>query len=305
MRKFKVLSSRIIGINGKQFQLGSQILESDLRPGVVPIYLSRGRIQEITDYSIKEGEKIKLAIVTSVWKRPEVFSKFIHGVNRLINSCDQFEIFLIVSGSIQSDKSFISQKQLIESNGLDLGYFCSKYFKYIEIPNEPLAAKVNATTYACRNLNVHYVLCMGSDDIISPELLNEYAKHMRKGIDFIGVTDCYFYDTVSKKALYWGGYREAYRKGHTCGAFRALSARLLSQWDWMPWENKDSLVLDKSMQDKLKITPHTFYSFSMKEKGLFGLDIKSSTNMTPFALWDNSEYIDPEIIKKQFGYLFE
>jgi hypothetical protein len=301
MRKFKVLSSRIIGINGKQFQLGSQILESDLRPGVVPIYLSRGRIQEITDYSIKEGEKIRLAIVTSIWKRTEVVELFVKGVDNLRLNCSEFDIQVIVSGSIQDDKNITAKGYEFD----DLLNESKEFFKYIEIPNEPLAAKVNATTYACRNLNVHYVLCMGSDDIISPELLNEYAKHMRKGIDFIGVTDCYFYDTVSKKALYWGGYREPYRKGHTCGAFRALSARLLSQWDWMPWENKDSLVLDKSMQDKLKITPHTFHSFSMKEKGLFGLDIKSSTNMTPFALWDNSEYIDVDLIKKEFGYLFE
>jgi hypothetical protein len=301
MRKFKVLSSRIIGINGKQFQLGSQILESDLRPGVVPIYLSRGRIQEITDYSIKEGEKIKLAIVTSIWKRPEVVELFVKGVDNLRLNCSEFDIQVIVSGSIQDDENITAKGYEFD----DLLNESKEFFKYIEIPNEPLAAKVNATTYACRNLNVHYVLCMGSDDIISPELLNEYAKHMRKGIDFIGVTDCYFYDTVSKKALYWGGYRETYRKGHTCGAFRALSARLLAQWDWMPWENKDSNGLDRSMQDKLKITPHTFYSFSMKERGLFGVDIKSSTNMTPFALWDNSEYIDVNLIKKEFGYLFE
>jgi hypothetical protein len=50
MRKFKVLSSRIVGINGKEFRYGSEVLESDLRPGVASIYLIRGRIREITDY---------------------------------------------------------------------------------------------------------------------------------------------------------------------------------------------------------------------------------------------------------------
>jgi hypothetical protein len=42
----------------------------------------------------------------------------------------------------------------------------------------------------------------------------------------------------------------------------------------------------------------------MKEKGMFALDIKSSTNMTPFKKWDNSEFIETEIIKKQFPYIF-
>jgi hypothetical protein len=126
---------------------------------------------------------------------------------------------------------------------------------------------------------------------------------MRKGIDFIGVTDCYFYDTVSKKSLYWGGYREPNRKGHTTGAFRAISARLLSLWNWMPWENKDSLMLDKSMQDKLKITPHTIHTFAMKDKEMYALDIKSSTNMTPFAKWDNAEFIDSNELLKIFPYV--
>jgi hypothetical protein len=57
------------------------------------------------------------------------------------------------------------------------------------------------------------------------------------------------------------------------------------------------------MQDKLKVTPHTFESFSMKEKNVIGIDIKSSTNMTPFAKWDNSEFIDTEIIKTHFPYV--
>jgi hypothetical protein len=198
---------------------------------------------------------------------------------------------------------WLKSKSNCDRNGGYLLGFGLKHYQYIEIPNEPLAAKVNATTYACRNLDVHYVMCVGSDDIMSPELLNAYIPYMKRGVDFIGVTDGYFYDTVSGKSLYWGGYREPYRKGHTLGAFRALSNRLLSEWNWMPWENKDSHVLDKSMQDKLKITPHTIETFSMKSKGVFGIDIKSSTNMTPFAKWDNSEFIDSEIILKHFPYV--
>ena len=72
----------------------------------------------------------------------------------------------------------------------------------------------------------------------------------------------------------------------------------------MPWENRDSHVLDKSMQDKLKVTPHTIHTFSMKEKNLFALDIKSETNMTPFAKWNNSEFIDTKIIKEKFHFIF-
>lgn len=303
MKKYEVLS-KFQGKRGRVYVKGDEINDADIAPGSINSLLSRGYIKLKTWENPISGP-IKLAIVTSIWKRPEIVQLFMKGIHNLMDNCQDFEISLVMSGSLMDEK---------EGNWDDIGTFIDNFymgdldysnFKYIDIPNEPLAAKVNATTYACRNLGVHYVMCMGSDDILSPELLNAYIPYMRKGIDFIGVTDGYFYDTVSGKSLYWGGYREAFRKGHTLGAFRALSARILECWNWMPWENKDSNGLDRSMQDKLKITPHTIETFSMKSKGVFGLDIKSSTNMTPFAKWDNSEFIDTEIIKKQFSYVFD
>lgn len=306
MKKYEVIS-KIVGKRGRIYQPGEEITDAEISPGSLNSLVSRGFIK-LKTWNQPISGPIKLAIVTSVWKRPEVFRMFIKGIHELMMECDQFEIKLIVSASIydtddtwEDDESFVVDSGIVSRFGLKE---LSKKFQLIEIPNEPLAAKVNATTYACRNLGVHYVMCMGSDDILSPELLNAYIPYMRKGIDFIGVTDGYFYDTVSGKSLYWGGYREAFRKGHTLGAFRALSARLLECWNWMPWENKDSNGLDKSMQDKLKVTPHTIETFSMKSKGVFGLDIKSSTNMTPFAKWDNADFIDSEIIKKEFSYIF-
>lgn len=299
MRKFKVLSNSLTGLNGMVFSKDKIINENQIRPGAANILIHRKKIEEIF-YSEPIGDrKIKLAIVTSIWGRDEIFAMFLKSFRYLLKNCPQFELTLVVSGSIQ-DEDYSHKGELLKR----FIYDYSDVFKYIEIPNEPLAAKVNASTYACKNLGVDYVLCLGSDDIMTPELLDEYAIHMRNGVDFIGVTDFYFYDTVSGKSLYWGGYTEAYRKGHTAGAARAISARLMNKWDWMPWENRDSLILDKSMQDKLKVTPHTIHTFSMKEKNLFALDIKSETNMTPFAKWNNSEFIDTKIIKEKFHFIF-
>jgi len=307
MRKFKVISDRIVGKNGKMFVKNQEVSENDMNETSMNRFLATKRIQEIKDFSIPSDRKIRLAVVTSVWGRGEIFRLFCLGVEQLVKKCPDFEISLIVSGSFQQDnheEGFVIADSLKHMDDILKHSDEKPTSVYIEIPNQPLAAKVNATTFAARKLGVDYVLCMGSDDIVSPELLNYYGTLMRKGVDFIGVTDFYFYDTTSKRSLYWGGYREQYRKNHTAGAARALSARLLDCWDWMPWENKDSHVLDKSMQDKLRITPHTIEVFSMKEKGLFAVDIKSSTNMTPFAKWDNSEFIDNELLKTHFKYIF-
>jgi len=224
----------------------------------------------------------RLAIVTGCWKRPEVFQMFANSLKKL--SHPNLDIVVIVAGS-EGETS----KQMVESNG----------FIYIEIPNEPLATKMNATTQLAGQMGCDYVLCVGSDDIITQELLNVYVEYMDFGFDFIGVLDWYFYDLPTKKMIYWGGYRDPVRLGHTCGAGRMISRKLMTEWGWIPWDVKHSTVLDNSMQLKLKLTHCSQRIFSLKEKGVFAFDIKSEVNMTPFAMWDNAiEVADPSLTKK-------
>lgn len=299
MRKFKVNSGRITGINGLSFGEGCIIDESKLRSGHADILVQRGRLTEIESFQIDPNKKIKLAIVTSVWGRVEIVQLFQKAINNLIEKCTDFEIKIVVSGSIQNDENIKDKGTQFSLHLTNLG----NHFKYIEIPNEPLFAKVNASTYACKDLGVDYVFCVGSDDLISPELLNSYIPHMRKGIDFIGVTDCYFYDTVSGKSIYWGGYLESHRKGQPCGAFRALSSRLMKQLDWMPWGFSKDQGLDSTMSKKLSNIKHSRHIFSMKLIGVFGVDIKSETNITKFQKWNNSEFIDSRILLNKFPYI--
>jgi hypothetical protein len=245
---------------------------------------------QMENKTVPPAHKIKLAIVTGVWKRPEVFEMFAKGVHELESACPQFEIITIVAGS-EGPKT----RRMVEAHG----------FKYIEVANDPLAAKMNATTLMAQQLNVDYVLCLGSDDVVSPGLMREYEKHMRKRVDYIAVTDFYFYDTVTRSAAYWGGYRDERRKGHTAGAGRVISRRLMAAWNWRPWELKHNHVLDNSMQEKLLRTKHSSAIFSMKERGVYALDIKSDTNMTPFKLWDNTVRIPSEELKALFPYVIK
>jgi hypothetical protein len=41
----------------------------------------------------------------------------------------------------------------------------------------------------------------------------------------------------------------------------------------------------------------------MRQHGVMAVDIKSRENMTPFARWDNADFIKPQIITKHFPYL--
>lgn len=229
---------------------------------------------------------MKIAIVSLVWKRPEVFEMFAQGIHALKIPKDvQVQVF--ISGSEGS-----TSRIPVESHG----------FQYVEIPNQPLAKKANAPLRFAKKWDADYVLCMGSDDVLSPELFLLYIDIMRKGVDFMGVLDFYFYDTTTGKASYWGGYNDR-RAGLTCGAGRVLSRRILELWNWSVWESKHNHILDNSMDEKLRDIEHRSCTFRMKDYDLYAVDIKSSTNMTPFELWPNTRYVKSELLTKKFPFI--
>lgn len=301
MLEYIVKVTSISGRRGKVFRQGETVTSNDFNSNSLNVLLKNKYIEEfksvIPDQPVPFVGKIKLGIVTGVWQRPEIFELFAKGVLNL----HQYQSSHYSSGWIK-DTDF--EIIVAGSEGLTSKKMVNKYgFHYIEIKNDPLAEKMNATIARAKVLGCTHVLCVGSDDIITPLLMEKYIEYIRNGYDYIGVLDWYFYDTVTKKSLYWGGYRDERRKGYTCGAGRILSASLLNKWGWQVWENKHSKVLDNSMQEKLKRTKHSIKTFTLKEFGLYALDIKSSTNMTPFDVWDNAHYINTEIIKSTFSFL--
>jgi len=104
MKKFVVNSDRLVGRDVKMLFKGQTIDESQINPSALPRFIASNRISELKDYSISPDRKIKLAIVTSVWGRPEVVKLFVTGVENLIEKCTDFEIQVIVSGSIQDEE---------------------------------------------------------------------------------------------------------------------------------------------------------------------------------------------------------
>lgn len=223
---------------------------------------------------------MKITLITGVWKRQEVFELFAKGVKAL-----PIELRVIVAGSEGE-----SSRRMVEAHG----------FEYIETPNSPLSNKMNATSLAAKGSD--YVICMGSDDIIHPKLMEQYLVWMQQGYDFIGSTDYYFYDLENNKALYWGGYIDKKRKGETVGAGRIFSKKLMNDCNWMLWADGVDGGLDSTSKVNIKGKVKTF---SLRSLGLFAVDLKSSTNITPFKLWKNTRFIDERLIRFLFKNIFE
>lgn len=227
---------------------------------------------------------MKVAIVTAIWKREEIFELYAQGIHNL-KPKHELQVFIVGS---EGEKS----KSLAKKHG----------FRYLEYDNKNLSNKHNAACLAARTARPDYVLFLGSDDILNPDTYSHLETLMESGFDFIGMTDFYFYDMVSKKSAYWGGYIDK-RKGHTVGAGRVVSAKLMFKWQWRPFESRHQRVLDDSMQQKIAKANIKSAVFSLKEKGLYAVDVKSQVNMTPFQLWENTSYIDNKELKDQFPWM--
>lgn len=265
---------------GNLIKNGSIVSPEAFTQGYITRLIKRGYVEllEREEPTTYKGD-IKPCVVTGMWKRPEVFEIF-------GKHYQEIGIDVIVAGS----EGKVSKKQA-EKFG----------FIYLERPNQPLASKMNATIEEAMKRDYTHVICVGSDDLLSKELIDEYIELIKRGYDFIGILDLYFYDMVSGKASYWGGYRDKSRVRHSAGAGRVLSRKILKTWNNKVWDDSLSQYLDTAMQNRLAASTLPQYVFSIKDKGLFAVDIKSDVNMTPFELWDNTSYIDPSIITSKFN----
>lgn len=293
MKTFKIIALSVGGKGNRIFNSGDIINEDLFIPNSVQSLVSRGSIKlhgetrfahEI-DVEFIAPERFKVAIITAMWQRPEVFKIFGKLTNKLISEVKDvdFQVFCVGSEGETSRK-------LAKSFG----------FKYIEYPNQQLSDKWNAVVTASKGFNPDYCLMMGSDDVMDVKLFRRYLPYMRNGIDFIGVLDWYFYELESKRSIYWKGYRANYNRGKTCGAGRMVSNRLLNKLDFMPWKgNRRGKGLDSTMESNLSIISYSKAAFMIGDgSNGIGVDIKSETNLNSFHLWDNCEEINSKIINK-------
>lgn len=226
---------------------------------------------------------MRIVIPTCMWQRPAVFEVYARGIRRLRRS-SKHEIVAIMCGS---------EGEVSESLARKHG------FPYIEFQNRPLGAKYNARMLFASAFDPDYVLMLGSDDIISTDLLKAYEKEMEKGTDFMGILDLYIYNVATKQTTYCQGYTNE-RVGETVGVGRCLSRNLLQQLNWQPWIDSRNSSLDGAMMTKLGSLNYSKKTFRLKELDAFAMDIKSGNNISPFRIDKDHVLTNPELM---YNYL--
>ena len=292
--QYKVIAASVGGRKNKIFSYGATVSDTDFPSGNAEILVQKGFLTYkepdlilLPETKAKKG-KLKVAFVTGMWKRKEVFRIFAEGIILLQKKFPKIAIQCFIAGSEGKQSEELAK---------------SYNFNYIEYPNQPLGKKFNAATQLAMRWQPDYYMMLGSDDLISPALFQKYIEQMQKKIDYIYLIDSFFYDIRSKQTAYWGGYIQNWNKGHAAGIGRCLSAAVIQAMDGQPWLiGKYDNLLDTSMDIQLKKIKHSSYSISCGKSNCMALDIKSSVNMTPFKLWENTNYVtDKNLIEKHFG----
>ncbi|MCR4313383.1 MAG: glycosyltransferase family 2 protein, partial [Candidatus Roizmanbacteria bacterium] len=73
-------------------------------------------------------------------------------------------------------------------------------FRFVTAPNDCLGTKMNIGVEAALKLNFDYLMNLGSDDIITKELLDIYTPYFEKNLEMFGSKRLTFIDSKEKKA---------------------------------------------------------------------------------------------------------
>lgn len=200
-----------------------------------------------------------VVILTAVWGRLEVTRVWYQFAKRMVMQCERAGMHArIVVGGDEPEHRTLAQEMGVE---------------WVETPNRPLGAKWNnICESAFKDTDSDYLFVVGSDDVVSPALVDDYIKHMKKGTPYAGTQACMFYDVFNNTLFNFS------QLGVTVGAGRLIHRNVLSVAKFRPWIDEKEKGLDNSMDTKLlrKTVATTKLSWDDRR---FIVDLKSDVNI--------------------------
>jgi len=222
-----------------------------------------------------QTSKIRLKIFLAVWKRPEITELCFMGIQRL-KKHPNYDI---------SAFAVISEPEMAS--------LCNRYeINWVLTSNYPVGKKKNYGLKHLANYEFDYLLEIGSDDLITNDLLTQYLPYYDQ-YEFFGISDAVYIESEN------GECRRHISQKTTYGAGRVISRRLLEMMDFNIWADELSRGLDNSsvanIYSKTKVKFHKIEPTD--EPGL--IDVKSDEN-----LWKFNYFLgEPYDINKVFAKL--
>jgi len=204
---------------------------------------------------------MKICIVTAVFGRHDLTKIVLDYYAKL--SIDSGLVIPIAVGSEGKES-----EQLCTNTG----------WGYLEYPNQPLSQKFNALFEATKPHDPDLVILTGSDDLISPEIVQYYINNVKPThTNLVGLKDLYFYSISQDQTLYFGGYNSLGYKNapRSIGAGRCFSREVLERMDFRPWQaEKLNRGLDSSSTKQMKRRGIGEDIITMADAGGCAVDIK-------------------------------
>jgi hypothetical protein len=220
---------------------------------------------------------MRILIITTTWGRDHITALFLDYYKHLKSKLKSKGIALDMIAGVSEEHHF----NMVKNRG----------FTPVMAENNPLGNKFNITLQAARNKNFDYILILGSDDFLSAQAFDFYARNTQFG--YIGFLDFYVFDTITQRMAFWPGYKRG-RKGEPAGAGRLIKRDIIEKANyklWFPLKNKG---LDLSMSKHLITIPHQKLIVSSRSQGILILGAKSPENLGAFNRYAHQRYAQPK-----------
>ncbi len=206
----------------------------------------------------------KLCIITTNYGRDNILDLYLYGIDRLRIQCD-IQIVSIVVGDITK----VTEKHDV-----------------IHIPhaNHPLTTKFNVACQKAREYNPDYVMVMGSDDLMSKEVLDYIIS--KSNADFIGIRDIYLYSLDPKHLN-----QMMYLKSNIVGCGRTISRAVMDKVNWKPWNIERDRGVDQVLWRTMEKHIKTQELFYVQDIGGYLVDVKTEESMNDFGRWHKNQRI--------------
>ncbi len=201
-----------------------------------------------------------LGIITVNYKRPQILRLWCAQIKRIRKELGMYIPAVVVS----------------EASDVDI---CSQYgVMQIAHENNPVTAKFNRAFQYMKNIDVDYVMILGSDDIVSTDFVSRTMVQMELGIGLIGTETIYFYCGQGTDR----GKLVKLESPILKGIGKTVSKRILDQCDWRLWNVEKNWGMDA-------IATKTIMAYNPSKAVIEGIvvDVKTKENLNSFRVFRN------------------
>jgi len=179
---------------------------------------------EITEKKIaKKSNLYNIVTMVPVHGRHKILSKVLNALKK-----QSLKTYIVCVTSTKEDYLFCIDQGCIDHVGTVINY-----------PNKPLSTKHQKALNYIKKLKPNAVMICGSDDILTPNWVNECYTQILLGNDIVGKKYHYIWDVLTNTI-----YKNIYKADFHIGAGKMLSSNILFKVQWHMYSFSRNSSLD-------------------------------------------------------------